>query len=320
MECVDEPLRRGDSGRELDERGHIRLGEPAEAHLLRHEAAQLGKARGDGLVLGGLVFAIRPHEDDIHLRKLAREEVEHEQGRFVRCVEVLEHEQDRLLLRRATHELGDRVEEPEARAVRIEGTRSGQIGVEVGELGQELREVGGPFAEQHPERFRILRPHERSERLHPRPVRRRAARLPAAAPQHVRPSLLRPAGEFVGEAALADPRLADEQEEPPTAGQRVVEPGLERVELPLAADERPRGAPAGHGRGHLLFDLWSRRRKVQRRVLAQDAPLELLELWARLDSELLDKGPPRDLVRVQGLCLAPGPIERKHELGTRAFA
>ena len=49
-----------------------------------------------------------------------------------------------------------------------------------------------------------------ADRLHPRPVRRRALALVAAAPQHLRAAQARVRGELLRGARLADARLADE--------------------------------------------------------------------------------------------------------------
>ena len=52
---------------------------------------------------------------------------------------------------------------------------------------------------------------------------------------------------------------------------------------------------------------------IQRRVLPQDRPLQLLERRARLDPELVDEGPARVLVGVQSLGLPTRPVQRRHQ-------
>jgi hypothetical protein len=58
----------------------------------------------------------------------------------------------------------------------------------------------------------------------------------------------------------------------------------------------------------------------ERLVLAEDRRLELAELPAGLDAELLDERLARGVVSGQRVCLPPRPVERKHELRTRALA
>ena len=63
-----------------------------------------------------------------------------------------------------------------------------------------------------------------------------------------------------------------------------------------------------------------RRFDVQRRVLPKDRPLQLLERRARVDPELVDEGPARILVGVQGLRLPTRPVQRRHQIPPQAFA
>ena len=66
----------------------------------------------------------------------------------------------------------------------------------------------------------------------------------------------------------------------PRPANGVVEAGDELGQLALAADERARAGPAVGLRG---------RGEVERRVLAQDRLLELAQLAAGLDAELVDE-------------------------------
>jgi hypothetical protein len=54
--------------------------------------------------------------------------------------------------------------------------------------------------------------------------------------------------------------------------------------------------------------------------VCQDAALELLELLARLDAQLVDERPARILVRLEGLGLAPRAVEREHQLGAQPLS
>ena len=114
--------------------------------------------------------------------------------------------------------------------------------------------------------------------------------------------------ELVGQAALADPRLAGDEHEPPATGDRVVERAEQRAELALAADE-----PAGGG---------GRRRcgRVELGVLTQDRLLELAQLATGLDPELVHERAARVLVGAERLGLAPRAVQRAHVLAAQALA
>ncbi len=63
-----------------------------------------------------------------------------------------------------------------------------------------------------------------------------------------------------------------------------------------------------------------RRLDIQRGILPKDRPLQLLERRARLDPELVDEGPARILVGVQGLRLPTRPVQRGHQTPPQALA
>ncbi len=87
-----------------------------------------------------------------------------------------------------------------------------------------------------------------------------------------------------------------------SAGNRVVQARVELGELALPADEDP---------ACRLGNRLRQWRGVERRVLAENRLLELAELLAGLDAELLDERFARVLVRGERLGLPPGAIERK---------
>src|SRR5262249_10184928 len=83
-----------------------------------------------------------------------------------------------------------------------------------------------------------------------------------------------------------------------------------------------RGPPCPGRRRERRFRLERRVRCTQakRRILAEDRPLELLQLLAGLDPELVDEHGPPALVDRQRIRLAPAAVEREHELGTYVLA
>jgi hypothetical protein len=62
-----------------------------------------------------------------------------------------------------------------------------------------------------------------------------------------------------------------------------------------------------------------RARCLERRVMAQDRALQLLQTRAGLDPELLAECPPRAPVRLERLCLTTTPVESEHQLGAQAL-
>ena len=132
------------------------------------------------------------------------------------------------------------------------------------------------------------------------------ARFPAATDQDLRAAPRRPAHHLVGEPALADPWLSLEQEQLASPGESVVETARQLGQLGLAPDEAPRGfRPPFHG---LRVG-----RGLERGILAENGLVELAQLPARLDAELVDERPSGVLVDVERLGLPTAPVEREHQ-------
>ena len=85
----------------------------------------------------------------------------------------------------------------------------------------------------------------------------------------------------------------------------------ERRHLELAPDERCRGRRQVDG---------GPARRLELGVLAQDLALELLELRARLEAELLEERAAGVLVGGERVCLPAGAVEREHQLRAQALA
>src|SRR5439155_9474528 len=62
-----------------------------------------------------------------------------------------------------------------------------------------------------------------------------------------------------------------------------------------------------------------RDRRAQTSVLLEDAPLELPQLSARLEAELVHKPAPARLVGGERIRLPRGPIEAEHQLGEQTL-
>src|SRR5207247_264238 len=156
--------------------------------------------------------------------------------------------------------------------------RAGGPGQDRSQPRKNLRELDRSRPELAAQPLGIRLPNVAAERLHPRPVGRRAARLPAAPDEDLGTAYARVANQLVGQTALADPRLADEEEEASPAGNRVVQARVELGELALAADEDP---------ACRLGNRLRQRRGVERRVLAETRLLRLAAPPAGLRAEPL---------------------------------
>ena len=89
-----------------------------------------------------------------------------------------------------------------------------------------------------------------------------------------------------------------------------VEPFLGRSEL--AEDDGDRLPPLLDGRQH--------GGEIQLGILTEDRLMQLPQLDARLDPELLHERLPRIAIGVERIGLPPRPVEREHELSAQALA
>jgi Aminotransferase class I and II len=233
----DQPCGWCDPGRFLDQPGHVGLGQTEQREvpgcLL---AGQLSEREGKGVVAAELHVPVCPHREDAHVGELAGDELEQEQGRRVRGLQVVEHEHARLIGGGVAEEPGHGVEQAEPAGLTLQWRRRRDIG----QLGQQLRHEGGPGTEPRSQDFGVGISNVGPQGLHPGPVRWRSPRFPAAAPRHPDAALTGSRRRLVRQAALADPRLAGQEEESASSRHGVVEPGEQLGQLPLAADEDER--------------------------------------------------------------------------------
>src|SRR5439155_276585 len=116
---------------------------------------------------------------------------------------------------------------------------------------------------------------------------------------------------LVGESRLARAGVADDDEEAATAGQRIVEAGLEEGQFLVAADQRRGRQTARLRTPPDLGRYLPRRQHVERRVLGEDGALELLQRPPGLDAELRRERPPGVAVGLEGLGLPSCPVQRE---------
>ncbi len=167
-----------------------------------------------------LVGAVGPEQQDALGAEVAGEEGDELAGRAVGPVEVVEDEDDGLVAAEALEQPEQQLEQPPCGRCRP-AARSG--GRRDAELGQQPRQLATAAAElvEH----RVVRARQRAQRADDRGVRQLAvAELEAVAPEDAVAELARPPADGVGEAALADPRLAGDQRDArlPRARRRAV--------------------------------------------------------------------------------------------------
>ncbi len=180
---------------------------------------------------------VGPDEEDSHVGHLARDETEEQDRRRICGVQVVEDDQQRRRRRSISQECRRRIEQLEACQFRLRDRRRRKVGEEFAQLRQHLRDVTCPGPKLRSELTRRDRPQVRAKRLDPGPVGGRPGALPATAPEHLVPAVARPRCEFVRQSALADARLATEQDDAPTPGSGLLERLEHLPELAIATDE-----------------------------------------------------------------------------------
>ncbi len=213
--------------------------------------AQLAQHPGQRVVAAELDVAVGADDQQARGADLAGHVLEQQQRGLVGPVQVVEEQDHRAVARGRDQEARDRVEQPEARLLALGGP--GRLDVEaLGDLGHELGDLGGAGAHLPRHRHRVGVAHVAADRLHPGPVGGRALVLAAAAPVDAGAADLGVGGELLRGARLADPRLADQQQQPAAARER--------------ARRRPRAAARSRARAR------RRRRRRAGRAGCRPAP------------------------------------------------
>lgn len=170
---------------------------------------------------------------------LASDEVQQRQRPDIGDVNVVEENDDGPLARDQREEGRRGLEQTEPLLRRIGG---GRRRLAAFELGQKVCERSDPGA------LGLGRASghsgERAQRLDPRPVRRRAARLPRSSPGDERAASGGLGREVVGEPRLSDPRLADEQHDRRRPGVGGAQGRVKIRELALPPEQHHRGSRA----------------------------------------------------------------------------
>ena len=132
------------AGRELDETSDLALAQARERNASSHRfAGELGQSHRERIGRARVDVAVGADNEQATLAELAGEELQEQERGLVRRVQVVQEEHERAGLRGARQDGGGRLEEAEARALRLEHRRLGKVGEELVQLGKELSEFGG---------------------------------------------------------------------------------------------------------------------------------------------------------------------------------
>ena len=188
------------------------------------------------MVAAELDVAIGAEHQQAARGELPGGEAEQEERGLVGPVEVVEHDHQWAVACGGEQQAGHGVEEAEAGLLAV-GTRR-RLDVELlGDLGDQLGDLGRPAAELPRQCDGVRVPGVGADRLHPRPVGRCALVLAAAAPVNPGAAHAGVGSQFLRRARLADPRLAHQQLQRPAAGEGAVDGLAQALELALATDE-----------------------------------------------------------------------------------
>jgi hypothetical protein len=237
-----QPRRDVPSRRHAGERGHLLPAQAGQADPLAGRLPpQLGQEAAQRVPAADLDVPVRAEGEDATLAQPAGEELQEEQRRDVRPVEVVEDDDQGLRGGGGAQEGVDAVEEPEAGLGRGEGRGSRGRGRQAGrDLGHHLGHHPRAGAQLGPQRGRVAPAGVGAQDLHPGPVGGGARSRVAAPPQGPRPARPGPGRRLLRGARLADPRLAGEQDEPALPGAGAGDAGPQRRQLRPAPDERRR--------------------------------------------------------------------------------
>ena len=150
------PAAAGDAGGHLDVARDRRRPEAAQRDpAAALDPGQLAEHPGERVVAAELDVAVGAEDQQAARGELAGDELEQQQRGLVGPVQVVEHEHHRAGRGRPpSEEARDRVEEPEARLLAV-GALGGLDVEPLGDLGDELGDLGGAGAELPGERDRV---------------------------------------------------------------------------------------------------------------------------------------------------------------------
>ena len=219
-------------------RDHLRdtrVGEGLELDDLSEAAAAPGSHGGQQRVPAmELVAAVGDERERAHALEALRDVVEQLARGVVRPVDVLDHEQQRVIRGRNREQRDDPLEQPQLRVARVRDRRGSGT---VAELGEELRELTARGPEPGDHLVRVRLGEVIADRLDEREIGEGELGLAAPAAEHLGSEPPRLPAELVRQPGLADARFAREHDHAAVAAARLEQGVLELRELVIAADQ-----------------------------------------------------------------------------------
>jgi hypothetical protein len=225
-------------------------------------------------------------------------------------LEVVQHQHHRPVGAQPGQEPGDRIQQAQPLLVGLQRLGRGDRAQRLEQPGDQPGERAGGRAELGPQPGRADLRRIPGDGLDERLVRRHPGTFEAAPRQHQGAT---PAGgrrELLEQAGLADPGLAQDRHDLGGAGSGILIGREQPGQLVVAAiagvarhHRRLIGGPPGQGG-----------------ILAQDPVVEVLQLRAGVDTQLLAQRPPQGAEPLQCLGLPAIPIARQQQLPPAALA
>ena len=200
-------------------------------------------------------------------------------------MQVVEDEDQRTVSAACARNDADGVEEAEPGSFGLGRRGLAQLGQGVAQAGMIWASSAASATELGSQGLGVGAGHVRAQRLDPRPVRRRAAGLPAPAREDGAPGPRRAALSSSARRLLPMPGSPASKQQAAAPGERRLERGVQIREL-LARARRRRG-PGPRRPGA------ARAERIERRVLVEDRLLELAQRPARLDARAPRRARPR---------------------------
>ena len=224
-------------------------------------------------------------------------------------LQVIQNKQHRRTGGQSREELHRRVKQPEPFLIRLQGWRWGELRQQLRQTRRDPRQHAGGRAKigcKPPPAHRLAVPGdrfgERAERRHPRA-------LDTAAGKHNSRAGPRAIGELLQRVGLANSRLTRQENHTTPPGGRFLEASQQTRHLRAAAEIHPPG--------HLPRPLLRMPGEPGR--LLQDRLMQVTQLSARIDPQILLKDPPQLAERAEGLRLPPVAVKRDHQLAPPPF-
>ena len=212
----------------------------------RRFAGKLRQRDGQRMAAIQLNVAVGAQHQDPGLTQLPGSKPQQQDRWRIGGVQIIQHEHQRLPGPGIAQERGHRVEQAEPGALRFHRRGRADIGQDLGHLRHHLRDEGGARPQLRHQFLAANAADQGPQRLHPRPVRGCPAGLPAPPPHHLEPAIAGPRRRLIRQAALPDPGVSGQQEQPAAPAGRVVEPGQQLTQLAVPAHQyrwRPQPIP-----------------------------------------------------------------------------